>query len=313
MPRQNSFNLVFCALMIGKIDQGTAAMQIELLDCFLDLVETRSFHRTAERLGVTQSTVSARLQSLESAVGARLFSRSRAGTDLTTEGLRFESHARLMRRDWNEACRAVAPSGDAALTLRIGVQNDLADAYIGDIIRDFRHVFGQTAFYVEPDYSSQMCRDLVSGAQDFAVMFTPHPHPDLHFVSLGDVIYRLISTEAQTRAQIDPASYISGNFAPAFEQAHREALPELIGAQLAVGQSTTLASLLQAMGGTGFVMADKAAELVATGRFHYVSDVPAIGQPIYAAMHLRTRATKSRRKMTRILARRFNTPLSSRD
>ncbi|EKD61788.1 MAG: Transcriptional regulator, LysR family, partial [uncultured bacterium] len=74
-------------------------MQIELLDTFLDLVETRSFHRTAERLNVTQSTVSARVQTLEAAVGARLFTRSRAGTDLTTEGLRFESHARLLRRD----------------------------------------------------------------------------------------------------------------------------------------------------------------------------------------------------------------------
>ena len=32
-------------------------MQIDLLDTFLDLAETRSFHRTAERLRITQSTV----------------------------------------------------------------------------------------------------------------------------------------------------------------------------------------------------------------------------------------------------------------
>ena len=37
-------------------------MTPELLDTFLDLVETRSFHRSAERLGLTQSTVSARVQ-----------------------------------------------------------------------------------------------------------------------------------------------------------------------------------------------------------------------------------------------------------
>ncbi len=54
-------------------------MQIELLDTFLDLIETRSFHRTAERLHITQSTVSARVQALEAAVGGRLFTRSRAG------------------------------------------------------------------------------------------------------------------------------------------------------------------------------------------------------------------------------------------
>ncbi len=33
-------------------------MQIELIETFLDLMETGSFNRTADRLGVTQSTVS---------------------------------------------------------------------------------------------------------------------------------------------------------------------------------------------------------------------------------------------------------------
>ncbi|MGL4321877.1 MAG: LysR family transcriptional regulator, partial [Paracoccaceae bacterium] len=67
-------------------------MQIELIDTFLDLVETRSFNRTAERLGITQSSVSGRVQALEAATGVRLFNRSRAGTDLSAEGVRFEPH-----------------------------------------------------------------------------------------------------------------------------------------------------------------------------------------------------------------------------
>lgn len=280
-------------------------MQIELLDTFLDLVETRSFHRTAERLNVTQSTVSARVQTLEAAVGARLFTRSRAGTDLTTEGLRFESHARMLRRDWNEAKRAVAPTGESAAIMRLGIQNDLADAYIGDLLADFRRMFPQMAFYIEPDYSAQMCSDIVAGVHDFAVLFTPKPHPDLHFVTLADLPYRLISSDAETRAEIKLETYISGHFSAAFEQAHRSALPELIGAPLSVGQSSTIAALLLAMGGSGFVMAEKAAEMVATGRFKYVADVDAIDQPVFAAMHLRQRVSKAHRKLTRMLAKRF--------
>ncbi|WP_054004802.1 LysR family transcriptional regulator [Cypionkella psychrotolerans] len=280
-------------------------MQIELLDTFLDLVETRSFHRTAERLSVTQSTVSARVQTLEAAVGARLFTRSRAGTDLTTEGLRFETHARMLRRDWNEAKRAVAPTGESAVIMRLGIQNDLADAFIGDLLADFRRMFPQMAFYIEPDYSAQMCADIVAGVHDFAVLFTPKPHPDLHFVTLADLPYRLISSDAATRAEIKLETYISGHFSAAFEQAHRTALPELIGAPLSVGQSSTIASLLLATGGSGFVMAEKAAEMVATGRFKYVADVEAIDQPVFAAMHLRQRVSKAHRKLTRMLAKRF--------
>lgn len=304
-PRQSAFNLAKTRLLIAKNDQQGHVMQIELLDTFLDLVETRSFHRTADRMSVTQSTVSARVLALETALGTKLFTRSRAGTDLTTEGLRFEAHARNLRRGWNEARRAVDSSGEAALTMRLGIQNDLVDAYIGDLIGDFEHFFPQTAFYIEPDYSSQMCRDLVLGAQDLAILFTPKPHPDLHFVSLGDLPYRLISSDHKTRATIALGSYIQGQFSPAFEHAHRAALPELIGAPLSVGQSSTIVALLDARGGSGFVRADKAAEMIASGRFHAVADVEPIGQPIYLAMHQRNRVSIARRKLLKVLHSRF--------
>ena len=60
-------------------------MQPEQIETFLDLCQTRSFNRTAERLGVTQSTVSGRVAALEEVLEVRLFDRSRAGTALTPE------------------------------------------------------------------------------------------------------------------------------------------------------------------------------------------------------------------------------------
>ena len=47
-------------------------MNLELLETFLDVLETRNFNRTAERLGTTQSTVSMRIRALEAAVGRAL-------------------------------------------------------------------------------------------------------------------------------------------------------------------------------------------------------------------------------------------------
>lgn len=280
-------------------------MQVELIDTFLDLIETRSFHRSAERLGVTQSTVSARIQALEAALGARLLNRSRAGTDLTTEGLRFEASARLLRQEWTEAVRAVAPQGDAALTLRISLQNDLVPGHIGALVADFRAAFPQTAFYIEPDYSTQICADLVTGVQDFGLMFTPKPHPDLHFASVGEITYRLISSHATARADIDPSRYITANFSPAFARAHRQTLPELTGTPLSAGQSSTIAALLQSIGGTGFVLAETAAAMIGAGNFTAVSDVEPMTQPVYAGLHLRHRTSTAYRRMVRIAARRF--------
>ena len=280
-------------------------MQIELLDTFLDLIETRSFHRTAERLHITQSTVSARVQVLEAAVGARLFTRSRAGTNLSTEGLKFEAHARALRHAWTEAQRAVEPSG-TAITLRIGIQNDLAAGQIGDWVQGFRRALPDCAFYIEPDYSQQMCRDLDRGSLDFAVVYSPQSLPDLHIVSIGEVRYRLISSDGATRADLNPQRYIRGSYSAAFDAAHRQTMADFSVALLASGQNTAVAGLLQTMGGAGFVLEDTAQALASGGQFHLVSDVEPIAQPIYAVMHHRHRTSRMHRRLTRIVAKEIS-------
>lgn len=279
-------------------------MQIELLDTFLDLIETRSFHRTAERLHITQSTVSARVQALEAATGARLFTRSRAGTDLSTEGLKFESHARALRHAWAEARRAVEPS-PTAITLRIGIQNDLAAGQIGAWLANFRRALPDCAFYIEPDYSVQMCRDIDLGSLDFAVVYSPQPQPDLHIVSIGEVRYRLVSTAGALRADVTPQSYIRGSYSAAFDRTHGIVMPEFTVALLASGQNAAVVGMLQAMGGSGFVLEDSARALVAAG-FQMVTDVEPIGQPIYAVMHQRHRTSRMHRRLTQIVGREIS-------
>lgn len=280
-------------------------MQIDLLETFLDLCETRSFNRTAERLGITQSTVSARIAALETALGARLFERSRAGTDLTVEGGRFEGHARSLRHEWNEARRRIQVPLQGSQLVRLAIQNDLAAQHIGDWVADFRRALPEAAFYIEPDYSNQMCADLLTGTQDFAVMFSPKPHPDLHFESVGDVAYVMVSSETDRLEAVQVESFVFAHFSPAFEAMHRQVTPHLAGAAISVGQSGTVAALLTAMGGAGYVLEKTAETLRATGRFRPVSDAPVLRQPVYAAMHLRHRITPLHRRLTRIIRRRL--------
>ena len=280
-------------------------MQIELLECFLDLCDTRSFNRTAERLGVTQSTVSARIAALEAALGARLFTRSRAGTELTMEGGRFEPHARNLRHEWHEARRRIQLPDRAAHLVRLGIQNDLAAQHIGEWMADFRRALPDTAFYIEPDYSNQMCADLLTGALDFALIYSPKPHPDLHFTNVGEVSYRMISSETDRLAGVSPQSFVYAHFSPAFEAMHRALTPDLASAPLSVGQSGTVASLLQALGGAGYVLDRSASQLQATGRFRAVQDAPVLRQPVFAATHRRHRITPLHRRLLRIVERRM--------
>jgi DNA-binding transcriptional LysR family regulator len=259
-------------------------MQIELIETFLDLVESRSFHRTAEKLGVTQSTVSARVQALETALEVRLF----------------------LRHEWHQAKRRILLPQRAAHLVRIGIQNDLSALYLGDWVAGFRRALPDTAFYIEPDYSNQMCVDVLTGTLDFAVMFSPKPHPDLHFESVGEVTYAMISTETDRMEGVRPESFVFGHFSPAFEEMHRQLMPDLAGSLVSVGQSGSVVSLLMASGGAGYVLEKTAADLVAQGRFRRVADAPALRQPVYAAMHLRDRITPLHRKLTRIVAREIS-------
>lgn len=280
-------------------------MQTELIETFLDLCETRSFNRTADRMGVTQSTISGRIQALEGLLGRRLFTRSRAGTQLTTEGLRFEPHARSLRHGWAEALAAMRAMGTAPATLRIGIQHDLTINLIGSWVRDFRAAIPDTAFYIEADYSPAMSSDLVTGGLDLAMMYTARSHPDLYFETLGEITYRMVSTETGVLAQVRPETFIMTSYSPAFEHSLADLHPALRGAGVATGQSTAVVGLLSSLGGTAYLLEDLARQLVAAGTAHWVADAAPIPQTVFAGVHLRHRHRAAHRRMLGLLRAYF--------
>ena len=64
-------------------------MDTDQVRTFLAVAANGSFLEAASRLHVTQSTVSARIQSLEGYLGNKLFVRNRSGASLTPAGKRF--------------------------------------------------------------------------------------------------------------------------------------------------------------------------------------------------------------------------------
>ncbi|PWK60655.1 LysR family transcriptional regulator [Roseicyclus mahoneyensis] len=276
-------------------------MTFDQLETFLDLCDTRSFNRTAVRLGVTQSTVSGRIGALEQALGCRLLDRSRSGTALTTEGLRFEPHARSLRRGWMAARQSVQAAGSSAMTMRIGIQHDLLGDRVAAMVAALQDALPGTALYVEADYSAQMCTDVMAGALDVAVHYTPKPHPDLHFETLGAVAYVMVSTEATTLAQVRSDTYVLPNYAPAFSATHAERLPMLSVGAVSSGQNAVIRGLLTGLGGSTYVTRDTARELAAAGQAQRVADAPQIDQPVYGAVHLRNRHRGAYRRVLSLM------------
>ena len=271
-------------------------MQIELIETYLDLMETRSFNRTAERMNLRQSTVSHRVKALEASLGRSLFTRNKGGTAPTPAGLRFLDHARALQRQWHEAARTVESAGAYEHAMRIGVQQDVAEELAGPWLRTIRADLPGTSIYIEADYSNQMNRDLASGDLDLAILYTPHFLPDLHYERIGEMTYVLVSTLSPNVEDLNRDNYISASYSPAFDRMHRLALPHLATSALSSGQNVTISGLLKSLGGGAFVTKATADELHRAGIAHIVGDVASIPQTVYAATGIRTRHAHQHRR-----------------
>jgi DNA-binding transcriptional LysR family regulator len=78
-------------------------MDVNRARTFLEIVRSGSFLKAAERLNVTQTTVSARIRTLEEEIGRQLFIRNRNGARLTPAGQEFERFAQSFVQVWERA------------------------------------------------------------------------------------------------------------------------------------------------------------------------------------------------------------------
>ena len=89
----------------------------------------------AERLGVTQPTVSEQIKALEGSLGVKLFERTKSGLRLTEVGrLAFEQTS-VMFRAGERLVEALAQSSDELpVTLRVGIGSAVARTLTSDFI-----------------------------------------------------------------------------------------------------------------------------------------------------------------------------------
>jgi DNA-binding transcriptional LysR family regulator len=262
-------------------------MQIELLDTFLDLIETRNFNRTAERLGITQSTVSSRIRTLEALLEKQLFIRGKSGTEPTVAGVRFEEHARAVKLRWFDARREIQSVGKFDRLIRIGIQFELYERVLEGWLEWVRATMPKLAIYVEIDYSNQMILDLTTGSLDLAVLYSPQHLPDMHYEQIAEENFVMVSTRGVAFGEVAPADYIRANYSAYFNRAHKQMLPELENCPVSTGNGGAVTYLLRSRGGTAFVTETVAARLRQEGVAQLVADAPKISHPIYSAVHVR--------------------------
>ena len=120
-----------------------------LLECFIFLAETKSFTKTAERVGCTQSAVSQQINKLENMLGKSLLVRSRV-LQLTVDGELFLSYARPIYALHKQALdRFTKPELEGEV--KFGLPENFAHIYLQDILSDFIRIYPRILLNVECD------------------------------------------------------------------------------------------------------------------------------------------------------------------
>jgi len=144
-------------------------LDTDQLRSFLAIVDEGSFTRAAERVHKTQSAVSMHVRRLEEQLGCALFVKQGRGARLTAEGEQLVDYARRILREEAGALAALSRKGLRG-TVRFGVPDDYAEAFLADILLRFNHRHPLVEIAVSCENSVELAAVVRAGAVDLALV-----------------------------------------------------------------------------------------------------------------------------------------------
>jgi DNA-binding transcriptional LysR family regulator len=144
-------------------------LDTDQLRSFLAIVDEGSFTRAAERVHKTQSAVSMHIRRLEEQLGCALFVKHGRGAKLTAEGEQLVDYARRILSEEAGALAALSRKGLRG-TVRFGVPDDYAEAFLADILLRFNHRHPLVEIAVSCENSIELSGLVRAGAIDLALV-----------------------------------------------------------------------------------------------------------------------------------------------
>jgi LysR family hydrogen peroxide-inducible transcriptional activator len=147
---------------------------VRQLQYFVAVADSQHFGRAAEHCFVTQSTLSAGVQDLESLLGTPLFERSKRQVSLTPMGARLLEQARqilFLSRELVETAKSDGTPLSGAL--RLGVIPTIGPFLLPRVLPAIRHRYPQLELFLVEDQSARLIERLSAGDLDAAIIAFP--------------------------------------------------------------------------------------------------------------------------------------------
>ncbi|MEM1077484.1 MAG: hydrogen peroxide-inducible genes activator [Pseudomonadota bacterium] len=151
-----------------------ASPTLKQLQFLLAIDETAHFRRAAERVGVTQPSLSAQIQNLELALGVALVERGRGGVRLTQVGREVVTRARGILDDVQSLVDFASAARDGVVgTIRLGAKATLGPYLLPHVVGALHARHPDLRIYIREDAPRVLEQDLARGEHDVILTQLP--------------------------------------------------------------------------------------------------------------------------------------------
>lgn len=161
-------------------------MEILQLETFLAVATYGGFHRAAEALRISQPAVSARISTLEEALGARLFERDHGKFSLSLAGKALRPHAEQLLRQVAVARQAVHelhPIAGGALPIAASLS--ICTYLLPEVLKKYQESHPKVVVSVRSGNSAQVLKMVLDGEVDLGLARSLN-HPEVETIQLRD-------------------------------------------------------------------------------------------------------------------------------
>ena len=250
-------------------------MDIEQARTFLEIVRCGSLVAAAERLFVSQTAITARVQRLEQQLGCQLFVRSRSGASLTCDGEAFVSYANQLVQTWEAARRDLPLPAGCRQVLHVGGEVSLGNPMMLDWVSALHRELPSHAIRSEVSDGEALLRKVEMGLLDAALVYQPTYGPGLQVEQLMEE--KLIRVRRVDR----PEPYIYIDWGQAFRRQHDAALPDCARPALSFNLGPLALQFILDQGGSGYFRTRVVQAYLDSGVFERVPHAPEFTYPTY--------------------------------
>lgn len=263
-------------------------MNLQELRTLIAIVETGSLVRASQVLNVTQSTVTARLRTLEDEVGQTLVNRNKSGATLTAAGVRLHRYAETIANLWNQARQETSLPDGMSGVCNLACETDLWPNLGEQFFHKLKSGHPEIAISIWLGSQADVSAWLNEGKSDIAFTYRSATTLGQGQVEMTPDNLILLSTDPDSPLRFDP-TYVYVEAGDAFGRDHAAAYADASTTRISFGNAITGLDYVLKTGGSAYLPMRMVHGPLADGRLHRLPDAPEFSRAVFVTFNTEAR------------------------